>query len=86
MHKKLQIVYKNNKPYGIRDDTGFLFFFSTIQKYSGQEERYRQEVEEQYQLADYLLASLRARANTSVEPTEGSLGDVSDSLVVSGSR
>jgi hypothetical protein len=26
------------------------------------------------------------RANTSVEPTEGSLGDVSDSLMVGGSR
>jgi hypothetical protein len=64
MHKKLQIIYKNNKPYGIRDENGFLFFFSSVQRYSGQEERYRQEIEEQYRLADYLLGSLMARPNS----------------------
>jgi len=61
MHNKLQIIYKNNKPYGIRDETGFLFFFAGVSKFPGQEERYRQEVEEQYRLADYLLASLLSR-------------------------
>lgn len=33
-----KIIYRNNKPYGIRDDIGFLFFFSKITKYTGQEE------------------------------------------------
>ncbi len=56
---KLQIIYKHSKPYGIRDSSGFLFFFASITKYQGQEERYRQEVEQQYRLADYLLDALQ---------------------------
>ncbi len=56
--EELRIIYKNNKPYGIRDISGFLFFFTNISKYQGQEERYRKEVEEQYKLADFLLQAL----------------------------
>lgn len=55
---KVRIIHKYNKPYGIRDETGFLFFFSNITKYHGQEERYRSEVEQQYRLADYLMGAL----------------------------
>lgn len=55
----LQIIYKHNKPYGIRDENGYLFFFANITKYHGQEERYREEVVQQYRLADYLLKSLK---------------------------
>jgi hypothetical protein len=57
--KQLRIIYKNNKPYGIRDETGFLLFFAQTNKYCGQEERYRQEVEEQFKLADYLKNQLK---------------------------
>ena len=59
--KELKIIYKHNKPYGIRDSGGFLFFFTNIFKYSGQEERYRQEIEEQFELADYLLEVLKQK-------------------------
>lgn len=55
----VEIIYKNNKPYGIRDSGGFLFFFVDITKYSGQEERYREEIEQQFKLADYLLNALK---------------------------
>jgi len=58
----MKIKSKNNKPYGIRDEGGFLFFFSKVSKFNGQEERYRKEVEEQYELADYLLSSLKQRS------------------------
>ena len=51
---KAKIIYKNNKPYGIRDNGGYLFFFSKISKFTNQEERYRREVEQQYRLADFL--------------------------------
>jgi hypothetical protein len=68
MHNKLQIIYELNKPYGIRDSSGYLFLFTKIDKYSGQEERYRQEVEEQYKLADFLLNALRGRTAGNVEP------------------
>ena len=60
---KIQIIYKNNKPYGIRDKGGFLFFFPGINKFTGQEERYRDEVAEQYKLADDLSDFLILRNN-----------------------
>lgn len=53
-----KIVYKNNKPYGIRNQGGFILFFPDITKYDGQEERYRDEVMEQYKLADFLKQQL----------------------------
>ena len=55
----LRIIYKYNKPYGIRDDGGFLLFFAGFTKYSNQEERYQKELEQQNRLADYLLESLK---------------------------
>ena len=56
---EIKIIYKHNKPYGIRDSGGFLFFFTGVDKYSGQEERYREEIEQQFRLADYLLEALK---------------------------
>jgi len=61
MHKELQIIYTNNIPHGIRDKSGFLFFFTGVNKYTGQEERYRTEVQEVFDLADYLLDALKKR-------------------------
>jgi hypothetical protein len=67
MHEKLEIIHEHNKPYGVRDSTGFLFFFPQVTKYTGQEARYRQEIFEQFELADYLLESLKNRATGIVE-------------------
>ena len=78
MHNKLQIIYKHNKPYGIRDENGFLFFFTEVSKWSGQEERYRQEVQEQYALADYLLSALQARGLTQPAPDAGDSAALSE--------
>ncbi len=58
--KKAEIICRNNKPYGIRDETGFLFFFAEIHKFDSPE-RYRAEVEEQNILARYLLSCLKSR-------------------------
>lgn len=80
MHNKLQIIYKHNKPYGIRDEGGYLFFFTEVSKFPNQEERYRQEVQEQFALADYLLSSLQARGLTMLAPdaaTPSSAGEPS---------
>jgi len=61
MEKKMEyeIIYKHNKPYGIRDKNGFLFFFTEISKFDEQEQRYKEEIEEQYKLADLLLSVLK---------------------------
>lgn len=58
---KIRIIYKNHKPHGIRDDTGFLFFFCEVHKYTNQEERYRKEIEQQFSLADSLKDFLQSR-------------------------
>lgn len=42
---KLEIIYKNAASYGIRNSSGFLFLFPMIESYSGQMERYNNEVE-----------------------------------------
>lgn len=61
MSKRLQTICKNNKPYGIRDENGYLIFFPNIIKYPGQEERYRSEIEAQFKLADALLSTLKTQ-------------------------
>ena len=81
MHNKLQIIYKHNKPYGIRDENGFLFFFADVSKFPNQEERYRQEIQAQFALADHLLASLQARGLTMLAPDKGQAAVVKDNLV-----
>jgi hypothetical protein len=55
----VRIVYEHGRPSGIRDSGGYLFFFSDIMKYEGQDERYRQEREQQQALAEFLLAALK---------------------------
>lgn len=72
MHKKLCIVYELNKPHGIRDEHGYLFFFTKIQKWPGQDDRYRREVEKQFKLADFLLSSLQGRAKEQGEAVQTS--------------
>ena len=55
---ELRIVVEHGRPHGIRDRSGYLFFFRDIHKYQGQDERYRSEIEQQFALADFLLAAL----------------------------
>ena len=57
--EELQIISRNGIAYGIRDQTGYLFFFREISKFSGQDERYKREIEQINELADYLLDSLK---------------------------
>jgi len=57
--EELRIIYEHGKPHGIRDRSGYLFFFRNITKYEGQDERYRRELAQQQALADFLLAALQ---------------------------
>ena len=58
-HHNLQIIYDGKKPKGIRDNSGYLLFFPDIQHYHGQEERYNLELEQQVELADFILGMLK---------------------------
>jgi hypothetical protein len=56
----LRIIFKQSgKPHGIRDLSGYLFHFVEVQRYQGQEARYKRELQEQFYLAEYLLESLK---------------------------
>ena len=55
----LKIIYKNNKPYGIRDNTGYLLFFCKIPKFDDQEERYRADIDRQFKQAGLLLNAMK---------------------------
>ena len=58
--EELKILYNYRKPYAIRDKTGCLLFFSKIHKYTGQEERYQKEIEEQLRVAEYIKTCLES--------------------------
>ncbi len=58
IHGQARIVNKYDKPHGIRDDGGYLIFFTRISKYPNQEERYKREIDQQKELANVLLAAL----------------------------
>ena len=55
---KLQIIYQNGQPYGIRDGGGYLMFFPKVTKYTGQEERYVKEIQESFLLAETIFKAL----------------------------
>jgi len=55
---KLQIIHKHGQPYGIRDAGGYLLFFPRISKYSGQEQRYIDEIQQCFSLAEKILNAL----------------------------
>ena len=56
---ELQIIHKNGQPYGIRDKGGYLLFFPKVSKYTGQEQRYIDEIKECYLLADKIMKALK---------------------------
>lgn len=66
-HEQLKLIIKHGAPYGIRDESGYLFFFAEVQKYTDQDERYRAELVEQFKLADYLLLALDNREAVTAE-------------------
>lgn len=57
--KNVQVIYKSGVPFGIRDENGFLLFFPRISKFTNQEQRYQNELDEQRKLSNYLLTQLK---------------------------
>ena len=57
--EELQIIHKHGHPYGIRDKGGYLLFFPEVRKWEGQEERYVEELQEQFELAKQILNALK---------------------------
>ena len=55
---KFEIIHKEGQPYGIRDKGGFLLFFSKVQKWQGQEQRYIDELQEIFNLANKIVNAL----------------------------
>ena len=57
--EELQVILKNGQPYGIRYKGGYLLFFTTVTKYSGQEERYVKEIQEAFTLSKKIIEALK---------------------------
>lgn len=55
---KLRVIHKSGQPYGIRDDGGYLLFFPKVTKYDNQEERYVEEIQESYVIAEKIINAL----------------------------
>jgi predicted RNA-binding protein with TRAM domain len=55
---KIEIIHKNGQPYGIRDAGGYLLFFPEVTKYTGQEQRYVEEIQESFALAEKIKKAL----------------------------
>ena len=55
----LKIVKEFSQPGAIRSKSGVLVMFPKIQKWPGKEDRYLEEIEEQWKLAEYLLECLK---------------------------
>jgi len=58
------VIYENDAPHGLRNKSGYQFFFPKVTKFSGQEERYQRELEEQRNLARYLVSVFKAHPPT----------------------
>jgi len=57
---KLQIIHKFGQPDCIRDARGILLKFPRITKWTGQEERYVNEIQETYDLANRIIQALKS--------------------------
>lgn len=55
----LKIIHENGQPYGIRDARGFLLFFPNTTKWEGQEQRYIEEIQEKFSLAEKIITALK---------------------------
>lgn len=55
------VVYRYEKPYGIRNRNGYVLFFSDVVHFRGQDERYEREFEEQRVLVSVILDALRSK-------------------------
>ena len=58
---KLKLIIEHKRPYGIRDDSGFLLFFPQRTRYLDQLDRYKKEISDQNKLAEYLLKLKEAK-------------------------
>ena len=55
---ELQIIEGTGNVTGIRDKGGYLLFFPRVSRYSGQNQRYADEMAQQKALAEFILSAL----------------------------
>ena len=56
---EVRVIYEHGEPTGVRDDTGFLCHFHRVNHWSGQEDRYREELARRARQAEVVAAALR---------------------------
>jgi hypothetical protein len=65
----VRVIYEHGQPKGVRDTTGYLCFFNRVNKYDGQEDRYRNELALRARQAEVIAAALRGAVEPAGEPT-----------------
>ena len=50
----VRVVYQHGDPHCLRDDSGVICFFPRVTKFPGQDDRYRRELQERADIADFL--------------------------------
>ncbi len=56
-HTPWNIIFKNDHPYGIRNEDGFICFLREVFHYTNQDERYKEEVLEVETQANLIAAA-----------------------------
>jgi len=57
--KNLEIIYRNDIPYGIRYDSGYILFFREIHRHPDQHARYELEIHNLQTVANTILKALK---------------------------
>lgn len=75
-----RVVYEHGEPHGIRDDHGYITFFNRVTKFSGQEGRYRRELENRQAIADLLVRMLNGTDGVSelIEAAQDTVSKIVD--------
>jgi len=56
----VRVIYEHGEPHGIRDDSGYICFFNSVTKFPGQDDRYRREIVERQEIADFMCDALNS--------------------------
>ena len=70
-----EVIYKMNRPYGIRNSGGYVVFFPRVRKWEGQEQRYQEEIMEQMMLANRLCDYLNILSHVRKEVSDGKVDE-----------
>jgi len=55
----VRVIYEHGEPHCVRDDSGVICLFNPVTKFTGQDERYRREMRERADIAEFVCKALK---------------------------